>query len=60
MSLTKKHFQMAAQMLREIENEKERLHIARFLVSYFMQINARFDVRTFLPAANISIDKFYE
>jgi hypothetical protein len=56
-SLTRQHFQMFANLLRDIEDRDKREDHAEFLIRAFKQDNERFDVQRFLKAADLVTEK---
>ena len=51
--LTRQHFQLFANVLRDIENRDKREDHAEFLIRVFKQDNEKFDVQKFLKAADL-------
>jgi hypothetical protein len=56
-SLTRQHFEMFANVLRDIENRDKREDHAEFLIRVFKQDNEKFDIQRFLKAANLVTEK---
>ena len=55
--LTRQHFEMFANLLRDIEDRDKREDHAEFLIRVFKQDNERFDVQRFLKAADLVTEK---
>ena len=55
--LTRQHFQLFANVLRDIEDRDKREDHAEFLIKVFKQDNERFDVQRFLKAADLVTEK---
>jgi hypothetical protein len=55
--LTRQHFEMFANLLRDIEDRDKREDHAEFLIRAFKQDNERFDVQRFLKAADLVTEK---
>lgn len=55
--LTRQHFQLFANVLRDIENRDKREDHAEFLIRVFKQDNEKFDVQRFLKAADLVTEK---
>ena len=58
-SLTRQHFQMFANVLRDIENRDKREDHAEFLIRVFKQDNEKFDKDKFLKAADLITQDSY-
>jgi len=52
-TLTRQHFQLFADTVKQIENPKKREEIASFLADVFEKINPRFDIDKFYSAAGV-------
>jgi len=52
-TMTRQHFQLFADTVKQIEDPKKREDIARFLADVFEKINPRFDIDKFYSAAGV-------